>query len=54
MFIVIAIETAARPAGSFGRILESSGQSPEHRVHPPIPETRYLRAFFCRLAREVG
>ena len=25
-----------------------------HPVHPAIPETRYLKAFFCRVTREVG
>ena len=28
------------------------GQSPDHPVHPAIPETRYLKAFFCRVTRE--
>lgn len=31
-------------------ILEQGGQGPDHPVHPAIPETRYLKAFFCRLA----
>ena len=35
-----------------GRILEAGGQSPDHPVHPAIPETRYLKAFFCRVTRE--
>ena len=26
------------------------GQSPDHPVHPAIPETRYLKAFFCRVS----
>ena len=30
------------------------GQSPDHPVHPAIPETRYLKAFFCRVTRAVG
>ncbi|MDB5986739.1 MAG: class SAM-dependent rRNA methyltransferase [Nevskia sp.] len=28
-------------------ILEQGGQGPDHPVHPAIPETRYLKAFFC-------
>lgn len=32
------------------QILETGGQGPDHPVHPAIPETRYLKAFFCRLA----
>ncbi len=49
-----AIQGAARHAGRFVQILESGGQSPDHPVHPAIPETRYLKAFFCRVTRAVG
>jgi 23S rRNA (cytosine1962-C5)-methyltransferase len=49
-----AIQAAARHSGRFVQILESGGQSPDHPVHPAIPETRYLKAFFCRVTREVG
>ena len=52
--LVTAIQMAARHTGRFVQILESGGQSPDHPVHPAIPETRYLKAFFCRVAREVG
>jgi 23S rRNA (cytosine1962-C5)-methyltransferase len=52
--LVSAIQTAARHSGRFVQILESGGQSPDHPVHPAIPETRYLKAFFCRVTREVG
>ncbi|MGH8171083.1 MAG: class I SAM-dependent rRNA methyltransferase [Steroidobacteraceae bacterium] len=52
--LVSAIQTAARHTGRFVQILESGGQSPDHPVHPAIPETRYLKAFFCRVTREVG
>jgi 23S rRNA (cytosine1962-C5)-methyltransferase len=52
--LVAAIQAAARHAGRFVQILETGGQSPDHPVHPAIPETRYLKAFFCRVAREVG
>ena len=44
-----------RPRGirsRFVQILEAGGQSPDHPVHPAIPETRYLKAFFCRVTRE--
>ncbi len=30
----------------------TGGQSPDHPVHPAIPETRYLKSFFCRVTRE--
>ena len=49
--LVTAIQTAARHAGRFVQILEAGGQSPDHPVHPAIPETRYLKAFFCRVTR---
>jgi len=49
--LVTAIQTAARHTGRFVQILEAGGQSPDHPVHPAIPETRYLKAFFCRVAR---
>jgi 23S rRNA (cytosine1962-C5)-methyltransferase len=49
-----AIQGAARPGRHFVQILEAGGQSPDHPVHPAIPETRYLKAFFCRVTRAVG
>jgi 23S rRNA (cytosine1962-C5)-methyltransferase len=52
--LVAAIQSAARHTGCFVQILEAGGQSPDHPVHPAIPETRYLKAFFCRVTREVG
>jgi 23S rRNA (cytosine1962-C5)-methyltransferase len=47
-----AIQAAARHASRFVQVLEQGGQSPDHPVHPAIPETRYLKAFFCRVTRE--
>jgi 23S rRNA (cytosine1962-C5)-methyltransferase len=47
-----AIQTAARHTSRFVQVLEHGGQSPDHPVHPAIPETRYLKAFFCRVTRE--
>jgi 23S rRNA (cytosine1962-C5)-methyltransferase len=49
-----AIQAAARHSGRFVQILEAAGQSPDHPLHPAIPETRYLKAFFCRVTRAVG
>ena len=45
-----AIQSAARHTGRFIQVLEAGGQSPDHPVHPAIPETRYLKAFFCRVS----
>jgi 23S rRNA (cytosine1962-C5)-methyltransferase len=44
-----AIAKAARAAGKHVQILEAGGQAPDHPVHPAIPETRYLKAYFCRV-----
>ena len=52
--LMSAIQSAARHSGRFVQILEAGGQSPDHPVHPAIPETRYLKAFFCRVTRDTG
>ncbi|HLY52397.1 MAG TPA: class I SAM-dependent rRNA methyltransferase [Steroidobacteraceae bacterium] len=52
--LLAAIQGAARHAGRFVQILEAGGQSPDHPIHPAVPETRYLKAFFCRVTRAVG
>jgi 23S rRNA (cytosine1962-C5)-methyltransferase len=44
-----AIAKAARASDKHLQILEMGGQSPDHPVHPAIPETRYLKAYFCRV-----
>jgi 23S rRNA (cytosine1962-C5)-methyltransferase len=44
-----AIAKAARGADKHVQILEAGGQAPDHPVHPAIPETRYLKAYFCRV-----
>jgi 23S rRNA (cytosine1962-C5)-methyltransferase len=51
--MVSAIQLAARHTDCVVQILEAAGQSPDHPVHPAIPETRYLKAFFCRVTREL-
>jgi 23S rRNA (cytosine1962-C5)-methyltransferase len=50
--LLSAIQTAARHTSRFVQVLELGGQSPDHPVHPAIPETRYLKSFFCRVTRE--
>ena len=40
---------AARGAGRQLQILEQGAQSVDHPVHPAMPETRYLKVFYCRL-----
>jgi 23S rRNA (cytosine1962-C5)-methyltransferase len=44
-----AIAKAARGADKHLQVLETGGQAPDHPVHPAIPETRYLKAYFCRV-----
>jgi 23S rRNA (cytosine1962-C5)-methyltransferase len=50
--LLAAIQGAARHVDRFVQVLEFGGQSPDHPVHPAIPETRYLKAFFCRVSLE--
>jgi len=44
-----AVAKAARGAQRHLQVLEVGGQAPDHPVHPAIPETRYLKAYFCRV-----
>lgn len=50
--LLSAIQAAARHSARFVQVLELGGQSPDHPVHPAIPESRYLKSFFCRVTRE--
>ncbi|HLQ12235.1 MAG TPA: class I SAM-dependent rRNA methyltransferase [Steroidobacteraceae bacterium] len=49
--LVRLIQAAARHNSRFVQVLAVGGQSPDHPMHPAIPETRYLKAFFCRVTR---
>ncbi|HEY4127750.1 MAG TPA: class I SAM-dependent rRNA methyltransferase [Gammaproteobacteria bacterium] len=44
-----AIQSAARHLGKDAQILEQGMQAPDHPVHPAIPETSYLKAFYVRV-----
>jgi 23S rRNA (cytosine1962-C5)-methyltransferase len=46
------VQAAARHTSRFAQVLHCGGQAPDHPIHPAIPETRYLKAFFCRVTRE--
>jgi 23S rRNA (cytosine1962-C5)-methyltransferase len=48
-----AIAKAVRGAGKHLQVLELGGQAPDHPVHPAIPETRYLKAYFCRVTESL-
>ncbi|HEY0974044.1 MAG TPA: class I SAM-dependent rRNA methyltransferase [Solimonas sp.] len=39
----------SKAAGRRLQLLEQGAQGADHPVHPAIPETRYLKGFFCRV-----
>ncbi len=43
-----AILGAAKDAGRRAQILERHAHAPDHPIHPAMPETEYLKAFFVR------
>jgi 23S rRNA (cytosine1962-C5)-methyltransferase len=45
------LQAAAVQAGCEIRLIAQGGQSPDHPVHPAMPETRYLKALFARVCR---
>ena len=50
--LLLLIQSAGRHSSRFVQMLAAGGQSPDHPVHPAIPESRYLKAYFCRVTRE--
>jgi 23S rRNA (cytosine1962-C5)-methyltransferase len=50
--LLAAIQKAARHVNRFVQVLAFGGQAPDHPVHPAIPETRYLKCFFCRVVQD--
>lgn len=50
--LVSAIQRAARHLSRFAQIVEVGGQASDHPIHPAIPETRYLKAYFCRVVQD--
>jgi 23S rRNA (cytosine1962-C5)-methyltransferase len=50
--LVAQIQRAGRHLDRFVQIVETGGQAPDHPIHPAIPETRYLKAFFCRVVAD--
>jgi len=45
------LQSAATHAARSLAIIAQGGQSPDHPVHPAMPETRYLKALFARVSR---
>ncbi len=50
--LLSAIQRGARHLDRFAQVVEVGGQAPDHPIHPAIPETRYLKAYFCRVVRD--
>lgn len=47
--LVQHIQGAARHLDRFAQILEQGHQSPDHPVHPALPETAYIKSFISRV-----
>jgi 23S rRNA (cytosine1962-C5)-methyltransferase len=50
--LIDGIQKAGRHLGRFVQVIATGGQSPDHPTHPAIPETRYLKAFLCRVTHD--
>ena len=47
--LLAAIQSASRHLGRDAQVLEQGMQAPDHPLHPAIPETAYLKAFYMRV-----
>lgn len=50
--LIVTVQQAARHVDRFAQLVEVGGHSPDHPIHPAIPETRYLKALFCRILQD--
>lgn len=50
--LIGTVQQAARHLNRFAQVVEVGGHAPDHPIHPAIPETRYLKALFCRVVHE--
>jgi len=50
--LTLAVQRSARHLARFAQVIEVGGQSPDHPIHPAIPETRYLKSLVCRVVSE--
>ncbi len=50
--LIDTVQQAARHLGRFAQVIEVGGHSPDHPLHPAIPETRYLKSLFCRVVHD--
>lgn len=49
--LLAVIQAGARHLDREAQLLERGGQAADHPVHPAIPETEYLKAFFVRVVQ---
>ncbi|HVC38086.1 MAG TPA: class I SAM-dependent rRNA methyltransferase [Gammaproteobacteria bacterium] len=47
--LLSGIQSASRHLNREAQVLEQGGQAADHPLHPAIPETAYLKAFFVRV-----
>lgn len=47
------LRASARHGDRHMVFIAQGGQAPDHPVHPAIPETDYLKAFFCRVSTSL-
>lgn len=50
--LLLAVQQSARHLDRFAQVVEVGGQAPDHPIHPAIPETRYLKALYCRVVHD--
>jgi len=50
--LLAEIRNAAKPLPCRLQIIEQGHQGPDHPRHPAMPETAYIKAFFCRVINE--
>jgi 23S rRNA (cytosine1962-C5)-methyltransferase len=50
--LMVAIQQSARHVDRFAQVIEVGGHSPDHPIHPAIPETRYLKSLICRVVHD--
>ena len=48
--LVQVLRRAAIGAGRRLQLLEQGGAGPDHPIHPAMPETAYLKAWYCRVS----
>jgi 23S rRNA (cytosine1962-C5)-methyltransferase len=50
--LIDSVQQAARHVSRFVQVVEIGGHAPDHPLHPAIPETRYLKALYCRAVHQ--